>query len=122
MGAMTEAENRPAEFRTLVATADSARKIGLRRRMRVSSTRAVRSAASNPGAMSGAMAGAAMNVAMASAARTTMRRFAIVETTLQARSRSPVATRAAIVGMTADARAPAATSWKRKSGIRKAAM
>ena len=119
---MTDAEKRPDEFRMLVATADRARKIGLMRRIRVSSTRVSRSASPNPGAMKGARAGAAMNVTSATAASTIMSRFAIVETTLHARSCSPVATSAAIVGMTAEARAPAATSWKMKSGIRKAAM
>ena len=44
-----------------------------------------------------------------------------VDTTRQARSASPRASSVAMVGIRADARAPAATSWKIRSGIRKAA-
>ena len=50
--------------------------------------------------------GAAMNVTSARAASTTSSRFAIVETTRHARSCSPAATSAAIVGMTAEAGRP----------------
>ena len=48
-------------------------------------------------------------------------RFATVEATRQARSSSPRAWSPARTGMSAELRAPAATSWKMKSGIRNAA-
>ena len=44
-----------------------------------------------------------------------------VETTRQARARSLVVNSAETMGISADDRAPAATSWKIRSGIRKAA-
>ena len=48
-------------------------------------------------------------------------RFVTVDTTRQARSASPRASSVAMIGIRADARAPAATSWKIRSGIRNAA-
>ena len=57
IGAMAAAANRPPAFRTLVATAPSARKIGLSIMIRVSSTVSRVWAASKPGVMSATMAG-----------------------------------------------------------------
>ena len=48
-------------------------------------------------------------------------RLITVDTTRQARARSSVVNRAETIGMRADDRAPAATSWKIRSGIRNAA-
>ena len=48
-------------------------------------------------------------------------RLATVETTRQARADPSVASRPDTIGISADERAPAATSWKMRSGIRNAA-
>ena len=108
----------------LVATADRARKIGLRSRIRVSSTSARSPRASKPGAIERRQ--------RRRRDEGDHRRRASEHEQHQVRdrrddapgprlARSP-ATSAAIVGMTAEARAPAATSWKSKSGIRNAAV
>ena len=48
-------------------------------------------------------------------------RLMTVDTTRQARACSPVANSAETTGISADDSAPAATSWKIRSGIRNAA-
>ncbi len=48
-------------------------------------------------------------------------RLMTVDTTRHARARSLVVNSSETIGMSADDRAPAATSWKMRSGIRKAA-
>ena len=61
MGAIAAAVNRPPAFSTLVATAPSARKIGLSNMIRVSSIVRSSWAGPNPGVISGTMTGAKMN-------------------------------------------------------------
>ena len=104
-----------------MATDPSARKIGLRSMTRVRSTVEEICAASKPGVIAGTTAGAKTRRSPARTASPASMRFVTVETTRHARSSSPWATSVAIVGISADARAPAATSWKIMSGIRNAA-
>ena len=54
-------------------------------------------------------------------ARAMSMRLATVDTTRHARADPSVASRLETIGMSADDRAPAATSWKIRSGMRNAA-
>ena len=121
IGASTEAANLPRAFRTLVATVPMARTTGLRTMILVSPM--VRSilSGSKPGAVKGTSAGAARNRPTASTSSATSIRLATVDTTCQARSSVSRWRISAITGMSAELRAPAATSWNIRSGRRKAA-
>ena len=76
-----------------MATEPSARKIGLRIMIRVSSTVVAVWAASKPGVMNATIAGAATSTMRPRTARPMSIRLVTVETTRQARSCSPVAKR-----------------------------
>ena len=62
-----------------------------------------------------------MKMPVARIARPMSIRLMTVETTRQARGRSSVVNRPDTIGMSADDSAPAATSWKIRSGSRNAA-
>ena len=121
IGATAAAAKRPPALRTLVATAPIARKIGLSSMIRVSSMVASSWAPSNPGVIIGTTTGARVNRPIDSTARPMSMRLMTVETTRHARSCSPVVNRPDTIGISADDSAPAATSWKIRSGIRNAA-
>ena len=89
--------------------------------IRVRSTVRFHSSDVNFGVIAGMIAGAATSTMTARTRRPASIRLAIVETTRQARAVSSVASRLDTTGMTADDRAPAATSWNIRSGSRKAA-
>ena len=89
--------------------------------IRVSSMVLSSCAPSNPGVMSGTMTGARMKKPTARTTSPMSIRLMTVETTRQARACSSVANRPDTIGMSADDSAPAATSWKMRSGIRNAA-
>ena len=95
--------------------------MGLSSMTRVRSTVSAVCAASNPGVIAGTTAGAKTRSRLPRIASPTSIRFVTLETTRQARSSSSWARSVAIVGIRAEARAPAATSWKIMSGIRNAA-
>ena len=118
---MAAAVNRPPALSTLVATAPRARKIGLSSMIRVNSMVRASSASPNPGVMTGTMTGARMNNPMARIARPISMRLITVDTTRQARADSLVVNRAETIGISAEESAPAATSWKMRSGKRNAA-
>ncbi len=98
-----------------------ARKIGLSSMIRVSSIVWSSLGPLKPGVMIGTTTGARMNSATAKTSRAISIRLITVETTRQARARSSVVNSAEMIGISADDRAPAATSWKIRSGIRNAA-
>src|SRR5437867_483300 len=75
----------------------------------------------NPGVIAGMIDGAAARTITARTRSAASIRFAIVETTRHARAVSSVARSADTIGITADDRAPAATSWNTRSGRRNAA-
>ena len=118
---MADAANRPPALRTLVATAPIARKIGLSSMIRVSSMVWSSLAPSKPGVMNGTTTGARMNRATAKTISPMSMRLMTVETTRHARACSLVVNSAETIGISADDSAPAATSWKMRSGIRNAA-
>ncbi len=120
-GATADAANRPRALSRLVASAPRARKIGLASMIRVSSIVRSRRPWSKPGVIAGTSTGAASQTTTASTSSSAIIRFATVEATRQARPSSPPAWSPARTGMSAELRAPAATSWKMKSGIRNAA-
>ena len=62
-----------------------------------------------------------MNARVARTVIATSRRFASVATTRHAWARSPAANRPETTGMSAEPIAPAATTWKIRSGTRNAA-
>ncbi len=89
--------------------------------IRVNSMVRASSASPNPGVMTGTMTGARMNNPMARIARPISIRLMTVDTTRQARADSLVVNRAETIGIRAEESAPAATSWKMRSGNRNAA-
>ena len=89
--------------------------------IRVSSTVWAHWASVNPGVIAGTIDGAATNMIAARTSRIASMRFATVEATRQARDSASVSSSPAMTGMSADDSAPAATSWKMRSGIRNAA-
>ena len=99
----------------------AARKIGLSNIIRVSST--VRSvvASSKPGTSRGTSDGARTKSRIASSSSTPSMRLSTVEATRQARGLSPCSMSPERTGMSAEVMAPAATSSKMRSGMRKAA-
>ena len=89
--------------------------------IRVSSTVVAMVGASKPGVMIGHDGRRQHEHDVARTASAMSIRFATVETTRHARAVPSVASRPDTTGIRADERAPAATSWKIRSGIRKAA-
>ena len=89
--------------------------------IRVSSMVVATAGALSPSVMGGTRTSANTKTIAARTARTASIRVRIVDTTRHARCSSWVARRAAMTGTRAELRAPAATSWNRKSGMRNAA-
>ena len=118
---MAAAPKRSSVLRMAERMAPAARKTGEMSMRRVSSTVSAVVSASKPGTRRGTTAGAKMARSTASTSSTPSIRLRTVEATRQARSRSPWAVSPASTGTRAEAMAPAATSWKTRSGIRKAA-
>ena len=98
-----------------------ARKIGLSNIVRVSSTVLSNWTGPKPGVIAAITTGARMNRPTARIVRAISMRLMTVDTTRQACDSSPPANSAETIGMRADDRAPAATSWKIRSGRRNAA-
>ena len=71
--------------------------------------------------MIGTIHGAPTAMAVERMTRATSIRVAMVDTTRHERASSSLAMRPATTGMSAELSAPAATSWKTRSGIRNAA-
>ncbi|OGO52383.1 MAG: hypothetical protein A2V84_10500 [Chloroflexi bacterium RBG_16_70_13] len=113
--------NRPSALSVAVAIAPSDIRTGAMSMIRVRSVVLARPASSKPGASARTSSGAPTKAATASTDIATRRRLASVPTTRQAWARSPLARRPARTGMSAEPMAPAATSWKMRSGTRKAA-
>ena len=88
---------------------------------RVSSTVSCVVSSSKPGTRKGTTTGARTASRRLATSSTPSMRLSTVDATRQARSRSPCAERLASTGTRAEAMAPAATSWKTRSGMRKAA-
>src|ERR1019366_656885 len=121
IGAIADAANRPRALSRLVASAPQASRIGLSSITRVSSiVRWIWAGVKWP-VITGTRTGAAMATITARISRTASISVATVDATRHARASSSVASRPATIGIRAELRAPAATSWKMKSGIRKAA-
>ena len=121
IGATAEAAKRPRALSRLVARAPPASRIGLSSITRVSSIVRWIWSGLKWAVITGTRTGAAIATITARTSRAASIRVATVEATRQARASWPVASRPATTGMRAELRAPAATSWKMKSGIRKAA-
>ena len=121
LGARAGAPKTPAALRPAVIAAASASRIGDSSIQRVSSISRASFVASGLGAIMGTMVGAANHTRIASGMSASIIRLAIVATTRFARTSSPFASRAETTGTRAEPTAPAATSWKSVSGIRKAA-
>ena len=121
LGATAAAAKRPFALSALVAIEPSARKIGLRSMIRVSSIVRSRRIPAQPGVIAGTISGAATNATTASTSSATSISDVTVDTIRQARASSSVANSPDTIGMSAELSAPAATSWKIRSGSRKAA-
>ena len=121
IGATAEAANRRSALRALVTIAPRASRIGDTSMIRVSSTVLASCDPSKPGVIARTKSVAQMNPASASTSSPASMRLMSVDTTRQARAESPFAMRPLTIGTTAEATAPAATSWKIRSGMRNAA-
>ena len=121
-GASADAANRPRELSTLVATEPAARNSGASTMIRVISVVCASASGPKPGVMSGTSWGANRSTSAASTASADSMRLDTVETTRHALASSSLARSAATIGISDEDRAPAATSWNRKSGIRNAAL
>ena len=89
--------------------------------IRVSSTVSAWFASLKPGVIAGTSHGAATKTIAPSTTSPMSIRLMTVETTFQARSFAPLARSPDTIGISADDSAPAATSWKIRSGMRNAA-
>ena len=118
---MPEAAKRPRELSALVATDPAARNSGDRTMIRVRSVVWASCWSSKPGAMIATSCGASTRTIAARTSSAESISVVTVDTTRHARASSSVANSAVITGISAEDRAPAATSWNRKSGILNAA-
>ena len=120
-GAIAATPKRPSVFRTALASAPAARKIGAMSISRVSSTVIAVVSASKPGTSHGTMSGANTTMRIDRTSNVPSIRFATLDATRSARDRWPAAMSPVSTGMSDDPIAPAATSWNMRSGMRKAA-